>query len=50
MMEVRSYENRPARICLSAPLSLDGAGDARVCDFEHVDGAGVSGGDDAAGG
>jgi len=39
-------ENCLARFCLSPALSLDGAGDADVCDFEHVDGGGVSSGDE----
>lgn len=42
--------HRPARFCLSAPLSLDGGGDACLRDSEHFDGAGVSGGDEAGGG
>lgn len=42
----RYNEHRPTRICVSPPLSLDGAGDTFVRDSEHVDGGSVSGGDE----
>lgn len=42
---VESCEHRPARLCLSSSLSLDGGGDAGVRGFEHVDVDRVSGGD-----
>ena len=42
IMEVRKYEHCPARLCLSPPLSLDGAGDAFLRDSEYVDGGGFS--------